>query len=146
MPHDRRVGARPRDLGVLALIAVGGMLGASARYALGRLMPVHAGRFPWATFSANLAGSFALGFAGVLIRHWYPTGRRTRAFVATGVIGAFTTMSSLQVETALLVADDKALTGVLYAVSTLVCGLALAAFGVGVGRLVAEGPVRKERR
>jgi CrcB protein len=125
---------------LLAAIAAGGMLGASARYGIARWLPVAPGRFPWATFGTNLAGSFVLGVVLVLVHERFPVaprGRHLRAFVATGVIGAFTTMSTFAVETALLLRDGHPAVAVLYGVGSLVAGLALAAAGLRVGRLVA---------
>ena len=130
----RRGRAQP---GVLAVIAAGGMLGASARYGIARWLPVTAGRFPWATFWTNLAGSFVLGVVLVVLVERFPSDRNLRyirPLVATGVIGAFTTMSTYEVETALLLKDGHPATAVLYGVGSLVVGLGLAAAGIRVGR------------
>jgi CrcB protein len=128
-PRYRR--ARPD---VLAVIAVGGMLGASARYAVARAMPVQPGHFPWATFWTNVSGSFLLGFLLVVLLERFPPTRYVRPFLGTGVLGAFTTMSSLEVETALLVKDGSPLTAGVYAVGSLAAGLALAYLGILAGR------------
>jgi CrcB protein len=128
----RRSGrARPDVLGV---VAAGGMLGAAARYGVARLAPVEAGHFPWATFWTNLAGSFLLGLVLVLALDRFPPSRYLRPFVATGVLGAFTTMSTYQVETALLLADGHTATGLLYALASLGAGLVLAYAGTVGGR------------
>ena len=120
---------------MLAVIALGGMLGAAARYGLAQLLPTTAGRFPWATFVENLAGSFLLGALLVLILERFPPSRYLRPFLATGVLGAFTTMSTYQLETALLIKDGHRLTGAVYACSSLAAGLALAYAGIHAGRL-----------
>jgi CrcB protein len=125
---------------LLAVIAAGGMLGASARYGMARWLPGTAGRFPWATFWTNLAGSFVLGVVLVVVLERLPSarhGRYIRAFAATGVVGAFTTMSTYEVETALLLKDGNPTTAVLYGVGSLAAGLVLATAGIRVGRLVA---------
>lgn len=120
---------------VLAVVAAGGMLGASARYGIARWLPVEPGRFPWATFWTNLAGSFLLGLLLVVLLERFPPGRYARPFLATGIIGAFTTMSTYQVETALLIKDGRTLTAVAYGVGSLLAGLALAFAGIVAGRL-----------
>lgn len=122
---------------VLAVISLGGMLGASARYGITRWIPTPHDRFPWATFSANLTGSFVLGLFLVLVLERFPPTRYLRPFVATGIIGAFTTMSTYQVETALLIKDGHAATGLLYALGSLFAGLALAYAGILAGRLTS---------
>ena len=132
---------RPRDrfqADVLAAIAAGGMVGASARYGLARWLPVEPGRFPWATFWTNLSGSFVLGVVLVLVLERFPPTRYVRPFAATGVIGAFTTMSTYEVETALLLRDGHPLTALTYSVGSLVAGLALAYAGIRAGRLGAR--------
>jgi CrcB protein len=144
--------ARTRDLGpaarrqrahrgrarpdVLVVIAAGGMLGASARYGLGQWLPTNPGRFPWATFWTNMTGSFLLGLFLVLILERFPPSRYLRPLVATGVLGAFTTMSTYAVETALLAKDGRPLMALLYGGGSLSAGLALAYAGVLAGRLI----------
>lgn len=120
---------------VLAVIALGGMLGASARYGIARWLPSRPGRFPWATFWTNMSGSFLLGLLLVLLLERFPPTRLVRPFLATGVLGAFTTMSTYQVETALLIKDGHPLTGVVYGLGSVGAGLALAYTGMLAGRL-----------
>jgi CrcB protein len=134
----------PVDRDVLVVIALGGMLGASARYGIARWLPTHADRFPWATFWTNVSGSFLLGLLLVVVLERFPPTRLVRPFLATGVLGAFTTMSTYQVETALLIKDGHALTGVVYALASLLAGLALAYAGMLAGR--ATPPRRSEAR
>jgi CrcB protein len=142
---------------VLAAIGLGGMVGASARYGLAQWLPADPGRFPWATFWTNVSGSFLLGLllAAILARPPRPRaepgsgrsappgdghrprtsiGHLVRPFAATGVLGAFTTMSTFEVETALLLKDGHTLTAVLYLGSSLAAGLALAYAGILTGR------------
>ncbi len=53
---------RPRaEPSVLVAVALGGALGAPARYGVAQLVRVPTGGFPWATFWTNVSGSFALG-------------------------------------------------------------------------------------
>jgi CrcB protein len=120
---------------VLAAIALGGMLGASARYGVARWRPVEPGRFPWATFWTNVTGAFVLGLLLVLLLERFPPTRLVRPFLATGIIGAFTTMSTYEVETALLFRNGHAFTAIVYGVGSLIAGLALAYLGMLAGRL-----------
>lgn len=120
---------------VLAVIALGGMLGASARYGLGRWLPPQVDGFPWATFWVNASGSFLLGVVLVLLLERWPDARLLRPFLTTGTIGAFTTMSTYQVETALLLENGHAVTAFTYAAGSLVAGLGLAYAGTLTGRI-----------
>ena len=123
---------------MLAVIAAGGMIGASARYAIAHVLPPATGRFPWATFVENLSGSFLLGLLLVALLERFPPSRYLRPFLATGILGAFTTMSTYQLETALLIKDGRAVTATAYALTSLAGGLALAYAGIRAGRAVAN--------
>jgi CrcB protein len=139
-PLDRRPGRAQPD--VLAVIALGGMIGATARYGVIQLLPTSSGRFPWATFVENLAGSFLLGLLLVVLLERPHPSRYVRPFLATGILGAFTTMSAYQLETALLFKDGHPLTAVVYGLTSVAAGLALAYVGLIAGQLVLPRPAR----
>lgn len=130
-----RDGARPD---VLAVIAIGGMLGATARLKLSEALHTTADRFPWATFWTNLSGSFLLGFLLVVLLERFPPTRYLRPFLATGILGAYTTMSTYTVETALLFKDGHAATAMLYGLGSVVVGVLLAYAGIATARLVPQ--------
>ena len=134
----RRVVNRAQP-GVLFAIALGGMLGASARFELNQALPTAAGGFPWATFWENISGSFVLGVLLVLILERFPPTRYLRPFLATGVLGAYTTMSTYAVETALLLKDRHFAIAIVYGLGSLAAGLAAAYGGIVFGRRM---PVR----
>ena len=133
--RSRAGGGRPGGCraapGVLAAGAAGGLVGATARYGLARAIPARPGGVPWATLGANLAGSFLLGLVLVVVLERFPPTRHLRPFLATGVLGAFTTMSTFQVEIALLIRDGHATTGLAYGLGSLAAGLGVAYAGVG---------------
>lgn len=124
---------------VLAAIAAGGMFGASARLGIARWLPTRPGRFPWSTWWTNLSGSFLLGLLLVVLLERFAASRHLRPFLATGILGAFTTMSTYQVETALLLRDGHPVTGVAYGTLSLAVGIALAYAGLRVGRRLGPG-------
>jgi fluoride exporter len=101
-PTHSRV--RVRDL---AVIALGGGGGALARYAISRAEPVRAGSFPTTTFAINVAGALVLAvllesLARARIEAWW-----VRPFAAIGVLGGFTTFSTMCVEAMLLGRDGR---------------------------------------
>lgn len=132
-PPRRRHGPAQPD--VLAVISLGGMFGASAHYGIAQWLPDAPGGFPWAVFWTNLSGSFLLGLFLVLILERFPPTRYLRPFVATGILGAFTTMSTYEVETALLIKDGHTGIALLFGIGSLLAGLALAYAGIVAGRL-----------
>jgi fluoride exporter len=134
---DRRapVAGRPD---VLAFIAIGGMLGAAARFELAQALPVRPGRYPWPTFWTNLSGSFVLGVLLVLLIERFPPTRYLRAFLATGVIGAYTTMSTFAVEVVVLLKDGHIATGLIYLASSVSAGVALSSLGMRLARMTAR--------
>lgn len=99
---------------------------------LGLLFPEPAGRFPWTTLAINVSGSFLLG--AVLLERFGPS-RLPRPFIATGFIGAFTTFSTLTVDTTVLMKDGHQLTAA-YLVATVAGGLVAAWSGMAAGSLV----------
>src|SRR5262249_44281722 len=88
---------------VVAVVAVGGALGACARYALTLAWPTPAGTFPWATFWTNVVGCAVIGVFMVLITEVWAAHRLVRPFFGTGVLGGFTTFSTYAVDTRRLV-------------------------------------------
>lgn len=131
-PDPRR--SRPS---VVAAIAAGGVIGTLGRYGIGTVLVPSPGRFPWATFTANVTGSFALGLVLILLVSRFPPHSHLRPFVATGVLGAYTTFSSLVVEVGRLAGDDHAGLAAAYLVASLGGGLLAAAAGLAVGRRVS---------
>jgi CrcB protein len=124
---------------VLVVIAIGGALGAPARYEIAQLVHVSPHGFPWATFWTNLSGAFVLGAFLTVVIERFPPSRYLRPFVAIGFLGAYTTFSTLAVETATLVKDGHPLTGVGYAVVSVVAGIGVAYLGIALARLLPGG-------
>ncbi|MGI9120506.1 MAG: fluoride efflux transporter CrcB [Acidimicrobiales bacterium] len=132
--HGERARGRAEPT-VLGAIALGGALGASARYGVAQLIHVSPDGFPWATFWTNISGSFALGLILALVLERFPPSRYLRPFVATGFLGAYTTYSTFAVETILLVMDGRPGLALAYAAASLVGGFAAAWAGIWAARV-----------
>ena len=132
---------------LVALVALGGMVGTAGRYLLSEALPSRGG-WPVATFLANVVGSFVLGaLLEALVRRGSenPGRRAVRLGVGTGVLGGFTTFNSLAIELERLLAHGALLTAATYAVATLTLGLLACLLGVVVSarhdrRRRARGP------
>lgn len=79
-------------------VAMGGAIGACARYGLGLAFKPQPGELPLATLTANVLGCFLMGVLFVVIvdRHWLPETLRPALMV--GFLGALTTFSSFAIE------------------------------------------------
>ena len=105
------------------VIALGGCLGASARYLAGTLVAGSEG-----TILVNVVGSFALAATAGVVRS-----PRLRLFLTTGLLSSFTTYSTFAVESASL----GLRAGIANVAATYTLGIAAAALGLLVGRRVA---------
>jgi len=87
----------------LLLVAVGGAIGAGFRHLvnLGALRLVGPA-FPWGTMAINIAGSLAMGAFIELLARRFGGSAELRLFVATGVLGGFTTFSAFSLDFAVL--------------------------------------------
>jgi fluoride exporter len=136
----RRWFIRPQVI-IVGSLAVGGSVGAVARYAISLALPTVTGRFPCGTFVINISGSFVLGFLLIVLIEQFPMGRLARPVIGTGVIGAYTTFSTFMVEAVLLVrAGDPGI-----ALAYLAASLALGLVAVFVGMLGARVVLHAER-
>jgi fluoride exporter len=96
-------------------IAVGGTLGCWARYAMTNLVQAVYGRdFPYATLNINLLGSFLMGFLFFETLERLTISPVLRTGILTGVLGGYTTFSTFEMETLLLVEQGEPWKAVLY--------------------------------
>lgn len=117
----------------LILVAFGGALGASARFAVGSLVGSKSGTFPWATFGVNVAGAFLLGLLmGAIAGN--EAAEPWRLLLGVGILGGFTTFSTLAYETLALAGDGAVALGLANLVGTGVAGLLAAGLGLVAGR------------
>src|SRR5512132_209836 len=86
------------DRAELTAIFAGGFAGAALRYALVELLPADPSRWPWAAFLENLVGAALLGYFATRLQERLPLSAYRRPFLATGLCGALTTFSTLQLE------------------------------------------------
>jgi len=82
----------------LAAIFLGGVIGALARLGMVEALPPRAGEWPWATFAVNVAGAFALGYLTTRLQERLPLSAYRRPFLGTGLCGALTTFSTMQLD------------------------------------------------
>ena len=138
--------AAHRHPGLLALIFVGGALGTGARAALAEVAPAAPAGIPWTTLAINVTGSLLLG---LLLETLARTGadrgwrRSARLTLGTGVLGGFTTYSTLAVETVQRLTTGSIVVGLVYALGSVVLGVSAAAAGYLCARRLALRPRRE---
>jgi CrcB protein len=135
--HDAR---QRRELhpDVLVAIAVGGALGACARYGIGLAFPAFPTGFPWATFWVNVSGCFLIGVLMVLVTDVWTNQRLIRPFLGVGVLGGYTTFSTYVVDIQRLVNNGAAGVALLYLAATLFAAVIATTAGIGFTRRVVR--------
>jgi CrcB protein len=132
VPSQRREWSAHRR--VLPTIALGGMLGASARYALELAWPPRSGAFAGATFVTNVSGCLLIGVLMVFVLEVGGAHPLARPFLGVGVLGGFTTFSTYAVQTALLLREDLPVLATVYLLGTLVAAMLAVVAGVTSAR------------
>ncbi len=122
--REVQIADRPFAPRVTAAIAVGGAIGAGARWAVAEVVseidgPHLAGTWPWPTLIVNVVGCLLIGFAARNL----VAGTTAWAFAVTGILGGFTTFSALAVELNDLADADRLAVAALYGAVTLAAGI-----------------------
>ncbi len=121
---------------VVLAIAAGGALGALARYGVGLGTTRLFGHgFPVGTLAVNVLGSFFLGVLATLLAHRLHLGPEIRAFLVTGLLGAFTTFSAFSLDTVTLLERGQLPAAGLYVLASIVLAVAALVIGLRLGRV-----------
>lgn len=122
---------------ILIGAALAGGVGAGLRYVVDVLVVgPRPGRFPLGVFLVNISGSFILGVLTGLGSQIVASDASW--IIGVGVLGGYTTFSTVSVESALLLRSGQARRGWLNAVGTLVVGVSAAAAGLALGGLLSS--------
>ena len=120
-----------------AYIALGAVLGASARYWVGGWAAERLGAdFPYGTLIVNLSGSFLLGLFLALSTGRLLVDPRLRLTVAVGFFGSYTTFSSYTNESINLILAGQSWQGTLNLLGSALLGALAALLGVWAGRIL----------
>ncbi len=122
---------------ILAL-SVGGVAGVNARYWLGVWINRWASsQFPWATFTINVSGAFAIGFLTALLARWSPHSY-LRLLILVGFLGGYTTFSTFAFEAVTLWQRGESVFSLTYVAGSVLAGCA----AVILGAALAQGMVQ----
>jgi fluoride exporter len=118
-------------------IAVAGARGALARYGLDGLVARRVpGAFPWGTLVVNISGALLLGFLFTLLTERMTVDPWLRSALTIGFLGAYTTFSTLSLESYRLLSDGALVLALANMLGSLGAGLAAVYAGVVLGRVV----------
>jgi fluoride exporter len=116
------------------VMSVGGVLGVNARYWLGIVITRWTGPpFPWATFTINVTGSFAIGLLSIFLDRWLPN-PHARLLVVVGFLGGYTTFSSYSFESMKLWERGEHRLCLTYMMGGVAAGFAAVVLGTSLGR------------
>jgi fluoride exporter len=118
----------------LAAVCAGGFVGALARGGLVEWFGDGAGGWPWATFTANMVGALLLGFFITRLQERLPLSAYRRPLLGTGLCGALTTFSTMQVELLQMLDDGRVGLAAGYATASVTAGFATVALATNLVR------------
>ncbi|MBI4423435.1 MAG: CrcB family protein [Elusimicrobia bacterium] len=118
-------------------LAAGTLAGGVARYVLaGLVYQALDARFPHGTLAVNLSGCFLIGALNALAESKFLLGPNARVLLMTGFCGAFTTLSTLLLETSNLLKDGEAARAFVNVAATLLFGFLLLRLGELLGEVL----------
>lgn len=120
---------------MLASIAVGGALGAEARYGLGLAIPHQPGRFPVGTLLVNASGCLLIGVLMVLLTELTRPHPLARPLLGVGFLGGYTTFSTYSTDLVVLWHAGQAGAALAYLVATPIVALVAVWAGTGLTRM-----------
>jgi fluoride exporter len=119
---------------VFLVIFIGGGVGAILRHAVNVACAARFGiHFPSGTLAVNIVGSLLMGF----VAGWFAfrgDGHLLRMFLATGIIGGFTTFSAFSLDAALLWERGQTAVAALYVSGSVAAGIVSVFAGIGIMR------------
>ncbi len=130
---------------VLAVVAAGGAIGTGARYGAILLWPPAAGSFPWTTLAVNTAGCLLIGVLLVVLTEAWAAPTWVRPFLATGVLGGFTTFSTYCLDIERLVSAGRPGLAFGYLAATVLAALAAVVAGTWATRRLLARTTRTAR-
>lgn len=106
------------------IVALGGGVGSALRFLVSKFVQDNTvGIFPYHTFVVNIVGCLLIGVFYALAARGHLGNSTIALLLTTGVCGGFTTFSTFCNENLTLLRADNAIIALLYAASSLLCGL-----------------------
>jgi fluoride exporter len=135
-PSGRPAEIHPRS--ALFAVAAGGAIGAMLRHFFVLAFPRSPGGFPLVTFAENVTGAFLLGAVLIALLRSPRLAARWRPFLATGILGSFTTFSTVSLQIVRMVVEGEAGAALYYVTASFAAGFAAAAAGIVTGAALMD--------
>jgi CrcB protein len=130
----------------VAVLSVGGALGVNARYWVGTWMSRWVSpQFPWATFTINVSGSFAIGFLTVALASWLPH-QQVRLLVVVGFLGGYTTFSTFAFDSLILWENGEAGRSLANMAGSVAAGFVAVGLGIAIARGLVDLGAEQAKR
>ena len=114
----------------LLMVFLGGGIGSTLRYILGRYLNSTTTGIPYGTFTANIVGSLIIGLILGMAAKNESLSNATVLFIATGFCGGFTTFSTFAYENHVFLKSGDFVSFALYTIASFVIGFAAVFFGI----------------
>jgi len=118
-------------------LVIGGSIGTISRYLLGGFVyGIFGTAFPYGTLAINLLGCFIIGFLSTMAEEKFLLGSNVRLTLMVGFCGAFTTFSTLILETSNLVRDGEMMRAFMNILISVALGFILLRLGIWVAEII----------
>jgi fluoride exporter len=122
---------------LLLLASLGGGIGAGARFLVQAAMLRWLGPgFPWWTLAINVVGSFLMGVVVELVASRFANSAEVRTFLATGILGGFTTFSAFSLDFVTLIDAKQQTAAMLYAIGSVSLSILALYLGLILSRAI----------
>ena len=116
-------------------VGAGGAIGAMARYGVGTVsLRLLGPNFPWGTLAVNVIGSAAMGLFIAWLVAREPHSSAMRVFIATGVLGGFTTFSTFALDAVTLYREKTLTLAGAYVAASVILSIAGLFAGLAAGK------------
>ncbi|PKQ09290.1 MAG: fluoride efflux transporter CrcB [Alphaproteobacteria bacterium HGW-Alphaproteobacteria-12] len=123
-------------MNTILAVAAGGAIGAAGRHLFNQQMfRLFGPNFPWGTFGVNIIGSLVMGLIVGFFALKFEPSAEIRSFIATGMLGGFTTFSAFSLDAANMIERGQTGIAAVYIGGSVALGLAALFLGLWIARV-----------